>query len=232
MLILTITKYFINSKCKCKGFLSLIPWCSFYFYDSCSFPAECYFQGSQFMHFRSEQCFGNSKIWLKKYKTSSEVLSWRPRNARSHVYDQHSSPFLLFLLQEQKHNTSSAFWFWCWIARECLILSVNSKLSAAFLRLWSATLSTVSWDRAALSCCKPQVCLKDIIMANSLRSNTWQEDDWVERGWKSLFFYLWAVMLIAEFWSLNWKKSSVTDVCTRCQNAISLVTSNKSAAVV
>lgn len=117
MLILKITKCFINSKCKHKGFLSLNPCCNFYFSDSCSFPAECYFRGNQFMQFRSEQCFRNSQIWLKKIQTLDEVLTWKPRNTWNHAYDQYSSS-ALFLLQQKKHfNTSSAFWFWCWIAR-------------------------------------------------------------------------------------------------------------------
>lgn len=146
-LILMITKGFINSKCKHKGFFFLIPWCSFYFYDSCSFPAECYFQGSQFMRFRREQCFGSSQIWLKKYKTLSEVVTRRPRNARNRAYDQYSSPFLVFLLREKKHfHTLPAFVVLMLNCQRCLILSVNSKLSEAPLWLWSAVLSTVWWD--------------------------------------------------------------------------------------
>lgn len=149
---LTIAKCFINSKCKRREFLSLIPWCNFYSYNSCSFPAECYFQGSQFMHFRSEQCFGNSPIWLKKYKTLSEVPTWRPRNARNDAHDHYSSSFLPFLLQEQKHfNDLSGFFVLMLNYQRCLILSLNSTLWGASLRLWSAPMS---WEGAASPCCE------------------------------------------------------------------------------
>lgn len=139
----TIAKCFINLKCKRRGFLSLIPWCNFYFYNSCSFPAECYFQGSQFMHFRSEQCFRKSPIWLKKYKTLSEVPKWRPRNARSHAHAHCLSSFLPFLLQEQKHFNDLWGFFVVVLMlnyQRCLILSVTPHYEG---RLWGCEVPSV-----------------------------------------------------------------------------------------
>lgn len=183
------------------------------------------------MRFRREQCFGNSQIWLKKYKTLSEVVTRRPRNARNRAYDQYSSPFLLFLLREKKHfHTLSTFLVLMLNCQRCLILSVNSKLSEAPLWLWSAVLSTVWWDGGCF-------VLLQTSGASARRHRGWlaavQQLAGLTWMWLHITIsYLEAVILIAEFWSLKQKRSSGTDICTRCQNAVSLVMSNKSAAVI
>lgn len=89
----------------------------------------------------------------------------------------------------------------CVVRGDCFVLLQTSRLSATRHQGWRAAV----WHLAG----------------------SWLSWMWLQ----ILISYLWAVMVTVEFWYLKQKRLSVTNLCTRWKNAISLV-SNKSAAVV